>query len=143
MRTAAITAVLLGIGLAGCGGGKPAASAPDRAAAVVTVRETEFKLSPSTLTVRRSGPISFKAVNGGKVGHSLEVEGNGVEKRIAGTIAPGASRTLTVTLKPGRYTWYCPVGGHERLGMKGVLTVARGAGGSSSGTASGGGAGGY
>ena len=36
----------------------------------------------------------------------------------------GGSDTLTVKLKPGTYTFYCPVPGHEQAGMKGTLTVS-------------------
>ena len=30
---------------------------------------------------------------------------------------------MSVTLKPGNYTFYCTVFGHEKGGMKGTLTV--------------------
>jgi len=87
--------------------------------------------------------VTISVRNTGKVAHSLEVEGNGVEKRIPGTIAPGSSKTLKITLKPGKYEWYCPVDGHKGLGMKGQITVAGGSGGSGSpgGTGTGGGGG--
>jgi plastocyanin len=35
----------------------------------------------------------------------------------------GGTRTLTLTLAPGTYTYYCSVPGHELAGMKGTLTV--------------------
>ena len=31
---------------------------------------------------------------------------------------------MTVTLKKGTYTFYCPVDGHEAAGMKGKLIVS-------------------
>ena len=37
----------------------------------------------------------------------------------------GGTRTLTLTLPPGTYTFYCSVPGHEAAGMKGTLTVPR------------------
>jgi uncharacterized cupredoxin-like copper-binding protein len=143
MKLATIGAVGLGVGLIGCGGGGGTKSAAPKSAApgastgaAVQVKETEYKLNPSNLNVKKSGSVTFKAVNNGKIAHSLEVEGNGLEKRISGTIQPGSSKSLAVNLKPGKYEWYCPVDGHKALGMKGEITVAGGAGGASGGKSS-------
>jgi uncharacterized cupredoxin-like copper-binding protein len=58
-------------------------------------------------------------MNKGKVAHSLEVSGPGLKKRlIAGTLMPGSSRSVTVTLKAGSYALWCPQPGHAALGMK-------------------------
>jgi plastocyanin len=54
--------------------------------------------------------------------HGIAVEGNGVDKD-GPTVKPGRTSTLTVALKPGRYTFYCPVPGHRAGGMKGTLTI--------------------
>jgi plastocyanin len=35
----------------------------------------------------------------------------------------GGTKTLTLKLPPGSYTFYCSVPGHEMAGMKGTLTV--------------------
>lgn len=35
----------------------------------------------------------------------------------------GGTKTLTLKLPPGSYTFYCSVPGHEQAGMKGTLTV--------------------
>ena len=53
----------------------------------------------------------------------IAVEGNGVDKDGA-TVQPGGTSTVTVKLKPGTYTFYCPVDGHKAAGMKGTLTVS-------------------
>jgi uncharacterized cupredoxin-like copper-binding protein len=146
MKRATIAAAALGIGLVGCGGDggtKSAAHKPSAAGSpTVQVKESEYKLQPANLKVKKSGSVSFKAVNKGKIAHSLEVEGNGLEKRIPGTIQPGSSKSLTATLKPGKYEWYCPVDGHKALGMKGEITVAGGSGGKSSSSSKGTGGGG-
>jgi uncharacterized cupredoxin-like copper-binding protein len=36
----------------------------------------------------------------------------------------GGSKTVTVTLKPGTYSFYCSVPGHKQAGMEGTLTVS-------------------
>jgi plastocyanin len=36
----------------------------------------------------------------------------------------GGSRTLTLKLKPGKYTFYCSVPGHRQAGMEGTLNVS-------------------
>ena len=35
----------------------------------------------------------------------------------------GGTSTISQNLKPGTYTFYCSVDGHEAAGMKGTLTV--------------------
>jgi uncharacterized cupredoxin-like copper-binding protein len=36
----------------------------------------------------------------------------------------GGSKTLTLSLKPGTYVFYCSVPGHRQAGMEGTLTVS-------------------
>jgi uncharacterized cupredoxin-like copper-binding protein len=56
------------------------------------------------------------------VSHAIAVEGNGVDKD-GSTVNMGGKSTVTVSLKAGTYTFYCPVDGHKAAGMKGTLTV--------------------
>lgn len=54
--------------------------------------------------------------------HGVAIEGNGVDQD--GNIAqPGGTSKVSVKLKPGTYTFYCPVGSHRQAGMEGTLTV--------------------
>jgi uncharacterized cupredoxin-like copper-binding protein len=96
------------------------------------------------ITVKRTaavGKVTFVASNKGQIAHSLEISGPGVgKKRIVGLIAPGKSKTLTVTLKRGTYSLWCPVPGHAALGMKTSVRVGSAAGGGGTTSTTGGGA---
>jgi plastocyanin len=68
-----------------------------------------------------AGSVTIKLVNQSDVPHAVEVEGNGVEEE-SDTVT-GSDTELTVDLKPGTYTYYCPVDDHRGQGMEGTLTV--------------------
>ena len=90
----------------------------------VTARLSEWKVQLSEHRVA-PGVVIFTVTNVGSIPHALEVEGQGVEQE-TDVIQPGASATLTLTLTPGTYDVYCPVGedSHKKLGMQTRLTVA-------------------
>jgi len=124
-----VVAALTG-GCGGYGGGSKKASSTATSASsggtvvrTVTVHETEYKLTPNTISLAKPGTYAFKAVNEGTTTHSLAVDGDGVNAK--GTdISPGHSSTLKVTLaKNGSYEIFCPIDGHKALGMKGTITV--------------------
>jgi uncharacterized cupredoxin-like copper-binding protein len=73
----------------------------------------------------RAGTVTIRLDNGSSnsLPHGIAIEGNGVD-RDGKVVQPGGASTVTVRLKPGRYTFYCPVPGHEDQGMKGTLTVS-------------------
>jgi uncharacterized cupredoxin-like copper-binding protein len=92
------------------------------AVTAVTVTATDFKLSlPSTHLV--PGAYTFTMANDGHATHAIEIDGPGVSDQKSSTAGPGGSATLTVTLQPGTYELYCPIGNHRALGMQTALTV--------------------
>ena len=134
----------------GYGGGKTSSSSaatttnssPGGALKTVVIKETEFELSPSTVTLHKPGTYAFKAEDDGSTQHSLEIEGEGVksegsegeeseggedeggEAQLEQPLDPGQSGVLMVSFqKPGTYEMYCPVDGHEQMGMKGKVVV--------------------
>ena len=131
--------------LAACGGGKSGSGTGGVAASStstggagrhVTAVETEYKITLSTTSLQ-PGATTFVAMNKGHLSHSLEIDGPGVsDQRIAGTISPGSSKQLTVTLQKGTYEIYCPVDSHKSLGMDIHVTVGSAGAGGTQGTGS-------
>jgi plastocyanin len=68
-----------------------------------------------------AGEVTIELTNDSGIPHNVEVEGNGVEE-VSETITEG-STSLTLTLEPGEYEFYCAVPGHREGGMEGTLTV--------------------
>ena len=81
----------------------------------------QFKFDKTSLTAK-AGSVTLDMTNPSAISHAIAVKDNGVSSKGA-TVGQGATSKITVTLKPGTYTFYCPVDGHEAAGMKGTLTV--------------------
>jgi plastocyanin len=93
------------------------------ALAPVEKGEDHLSFSKKTLTAK-AGKVTITVANASsnEYPHGIAIEGNGVDKDGA-IVHPGGTSTVTVNLKPGTYTFYCPVHNHEKYGMKGTLTV--------------------
>jgi uncharacterized cupredoxin-like copper-binding protein len=118
-----------------------ALAGPTAGATALSVRlgePREFSLAP-TARVTGDGLVAFRAHNGGRVGHELIVirtstsaaklpthaNGNAVERGSLGEVelAPGATKTLRLRLKPGRYALICNKPGHYHAGMHADIVV--------------------
>ena len=135
------TLMILSLAVAGCGGGggggsasnpatsstaqttKSAATGAEQVLALSADKEGELYFEPKKLT-GKAGSVQLVMHNPSSSGiqHGIAVEGNGVDKD-GPVVAPGKTSTLTVTLKPGKYEFYCPFDSHKQMGMKGTLTV--------------------
>jgi plastocyanin len=69
-----------------------------------------------------AGKVTLVAKNPQPIGHNIAVEGNGVSAH-GPVVAGGKTSTVSVTLKPGTYTFFCSVPGHREGGMVGKITV--------------------
>jgi LPXTG-motif cell wall-anchored protein len=113
--------ILVAAGLLTIAGGAPAVYAQS----TTTVVLAEFTFTPDRLVVP-AGRDTFALQNNGRFPHNVHIEGNGlsVDVKPDGPVAGGESFSGAVTLGPGTYQVWCPVGNHREQGMIGTLTVA-------------------
>jgi uncharacterized cupredoxin-like copper-binding protein len=55
--------------------------------------------------------------------HNMTIESSSGTVVGATPTFQGATKTLTLSLKPGTYKFFCSVPGHRMAGMEGTLTV--------------------
>jgi plastocyanin len=77
--------------------------------------QLEYVYTKATAT---SGPATIEMPNTSGVDHNIAIKGLGAGK----VVGKGVS-SFKADLKPGTYTYFCEVPGHEAAGMKGTLTV--------------------
>ena len=141
MRRWTLIAAVAALALAGCGSSNKESTAKSTPAATATATATSapassggggqtvklsadpsaLKFDKTTLTAK-AGKVTLSMANPAGIPHAIAVEGNGVDKD-GKTAQKGGTSTVTATLKPGKYVYYCPVPGHKAAGMKGTLTV--------------------
>jgi plastocyanin len=131
MRRTFIALAAAAVVLAGCGGGDEESSATatptaTQAAggeelALAAPEDGSLKFDKSTLSAS-AGSVAIKFANPSQVPHAVAIEGNGVQES-GETVTESDAPPLSVDLKAGEYTYYCPVDGHRAAGMEGTLTV--------------------
>ncbi len=70
----------------------------------------------------KPGKVTLRMDNKSSVPHDIAIKGAGVSQT-GKVVSNGGVSSVTTSLKPGTYTFYCSVDGHEAAGMKGTLTV--------------------
>ena len=97
-----------------------AALAPNQFTVVGT---DDFRMNPSTLTVRAGQPLEVTFQNSGEIRHDFTAQ-QGLSKPVTILEDGSASGTATITYnKPGTYKFFCSQPGHDQLGMHGTITV--------------------
>jgi mono/diheme cytochrome c family protein len=72
-----------------------------------------------------AGRLVIDSRNASGIGHDIAIQ-EGTSGAVLATgkvVSNGGVSTVAVTLRPGRYTFYCTVPGHRQGGMLGTLTV--------------------
>jgi plastocyanin len=94
-------------------------SAPTRLQ--VVAKEFSFGLSRANM---KAGPAVIELANFGQDPHDLRLQRVG-SRHIAGTpvVAPGKRAELSRNLARGRYSFWCSVANHRKLGMRATLVV--------------------
>ena len=135
---------LVGLAVAGCGSSSstsssastPASSAPAAAATapagggttggetlhVAANPEGQLKYDKTSLTAK-AGTVSISFTNTASLAHNLSIESASGSVVGATPIFEGGTKTISVSLKPGTYKFFCSVPGHRQAGMEGTLTV--------------------
>ncbi len=75
------------------------------------------------LLAAKAGTVTITMTNMSPLEHNVTVA-EGTKVLGATPTFMGGSKTLTLKLKPGKYTFYCSVPGHRQAGMEGTLNVS-------------------
>lgn len=92
----------------------------------ITMKLNEWTMGMDMPDMKVKGPVTFNLENVGKFPHTLAIRGKIGDQEFmisSAVLKAGEKTSLTVTLPPGTYTTYCPVGKHEAQGMKADLVV--------------------
>ena len=120
MRSALVVLAILVLGATVAELAKQAPKAkPAPSVVKVTLKEWSIKVDPDKV---KAGAIRFDISNTGTAVHALAIDGI---KDKTKNIKPEGKASLTVTLKAGKYTLYCPVDNHRKEGMETKLTVTK------------------
>jgi plastocyanin len=88
----------------------------------LSASKSQLKFNVSTIRAK-AGSVTLSMANPSSLPHAVAIKGHG--KNVKGkTVNKGGTSRVTVTLKKGTYTFYCPVDGHAAAGMKGKLVVS-------------------
>jgi iron uptake system component EfeO len=119
----AATFVAAGVALAGCGGGSSSSSnggddsnQGSGAGRTVEVKLVDAGCDPAELRLA-AGPVTFQVSNDGAdaISEFEILDGDHILGEVE-NVAPGLSRHFSLTLKPGRFTMYCPGGSSAERG---------------------------
>ena len=102
----------------------PAATAPAPGAHVQLAADPSGLLKFDTTHLSaRAGAVTITMTNMSQLPHNVTIA-KGTSVLGATPTFSGGSRSLSVQLKAGTYTFFCSIPGHRQAGMEGTLTVS-------------------
>ena len=102
----------------------PSSPATKATTALKLAANPEGQLSYNTKQLSaKAGPVTITMANMSPVEHNVTIVQGSTVLGATPTFQ-GGSRSLTLKLKAGTYTFYCSVPGHRQAGMEGTLTVS-------------------
>jgi plastocyanin len=135
MKQLSIFAATALLALAGCGGGSDNSSSSTSASGSASTAASSgggtqlaLKADPSQLKFStnklsaKAGKVTITMTNPSGLQHNIAIKG-GVSAQ-GDVVGQGGKSVVSVDLKPGKYTFYCAVDGHEAAGMNGELDVS-------------------
>jgi plastocyanin len=136
MKRLLILGAMVLLALAGCGGSSnsstssSASSTPASSSGGGGGGGTQLHISadPSALKFNtnklsaKAGKVTITMTNPSGLSHDVSIKG-GVNVH-GNVVGQGGKSVASATLKPGKYTFYCSVDGHEAAGMTGELDVS-------------------
>ncbi|HEX5308526.1 MAG TPA: plastocyanin/azurin family copper-binding protein [Solirubrobacteraceae bacterium] len=144
LRLVSIALTLGALAVAGCGSSKstssPASSATTPATSATTAStstateaptgalalsanpEGQLAYNTKSLTAK-AGKVTVDFSNSSPLSHNVTIESSAGKTLGATPTFQGGSKTLSLSLKPGTYKFYCSVPGHRMAGMEGTLVV--------------------
>jgi plastocyanin len=141
MKRLLTAGLLLGVfALAGCGGSSssstpaapPATASSTQASAPAAPTGGALKLSAdasgalkfdTTSLTAKAGKVTVDFTNSSPLTHNVTIASSSGEVLGNTPTFQGGTKSLTLNLKPGTYTFYCSVPGHRQAGMHGTLVV--------------------
>ena len=103
-------------------GGPPAPSAPAASAVSLAANPSGLLSYDTKQLSAKAGTVRITLMNAAALEHNVTIA-RGSKVLGATPTFVGGSRSLTVSLAPGTYTFYCSVPGHRQAGMEGALKV--------------------
>jgi plastocyanin len=120
------SAAATGSGTSASSGTSSAAVAGGGAAALSIAANPGGSLSYDKKSLSaQAGKVTITMTNMSPVGHNITIQ-QGTSGSVLGATPTfqGGTKSVTVSLKAGKYTFFCSVPGHRAAGMVGTLTVS-------------------